>query len=819
MRFYTNVFTRGDYVYVRGYEENSPFQEKIQYQPYLFVPKPNGAYKTINNINTEKKSFESIKDAKEFINRYSEVDNFDFYGLTNFTYTYIYDNYPLEINYDPSLISIVSIDIECKADDGFPDIKLADKEITAITIRKNGKSFVFGCGDFKADDPNIYYVKCKNEYMLLSNFLRAWEFPSVKPDIITGWNIEMFDIPYLHNRIRNIMSEADAKRLSPWGLVYEKEVEFKGKTNQTYEILGISTLDYYQLYRKFTFGNQESYKLDYIAQIELGEKKLDYSEYGSLLELYKNNFQKFIEYNIKDTVLVDRLEDKLGFIQLVLSFAYDAKVNYNDVMTTVRPWDIIIHNYLMDRKIVIPQSTDHVMDKQLAGGYVKDPKIGMSKWVVSFDATSLYPMLMQQYNISPDVFLGKSERFVSIKYIIDGNYKNETEYSITANGCMFSKEKQGFLAALMEKMYNDRDLYKKKMIEAKKEYEKTKNPELEKLISKYHNLQLAKKIQLNSAYGALGNVYFRWFNFDQAESITTSGQLTIQWVEKKLNEYFNKMLGTDNLDVVIAIDTDSVYLNMEVLVNKLDIEDEVKIVKIIDEFCEKKIQPYLNKCCEELYRTMNAFKQKMHFKRETIANKGIWKAKKMYILNAWNVEGVQYDKPKLKMQGIEAIRSSTPYACRSAIKDCLDIIMNKDEKTLKEYVKKFRQDFNKMTFDEISFPRGVNGINKYRDKQTIYKKGTPIHVKGALLFNHYIVQYGIKNIPPILDGDKIKFIYLKLPNPINDMVIATADELPKEFRIEEYIDREIQFQKSFLEPLKSITDIIGWDTEKRATLF
>lgn len=407
--FYTNVFTRGNYIFVRGYLEGKQYQEKIHYNPYLFLPNNNGSYKTIENKPVEKKIFESIKEAKLFIEQYKDVDNFEFYGLTNFTYTYIYDNFPLEINYDTSLISIVSLDIECKSDQGFPNIKLADQEITAITIRKNGKSFVFGCGDFITDDPNIYYVKCKNEYMLLSNFLKAWEFPSIKPDVITGWNILMFDIPYLYNRIKNILSEQDANRLSPWGLVREKEVEFKGKINQTYDILGIANLDYYQLYRKFTFGNQESYKLDYIASVELGEKKIDYSEYGSLQDLYKNNYQKYLEYNIKDTVLVDKLEEKLGFIQLVLSFAYDAKVNYNDVMTTVRPWDIIIHNYLMDRKIVIPQSTENKMNKPLAGGYVKEPKLGMSRWVVSFDVNSMYPTNIIQFNIGPDTQITKNK--------------------------------------------------------------------------------------------------------------------------------------------------------------------------------------------------------------------------------------------------------------------------------------------------------------------------------------------------------------------------------------------------------------------------
>jgi DNA polymerase elongation subunit (family B) len=429
-----------------------------------------------------------------------------------------------------------------------------------------------------------------------------------------------------------------------------------------------------------------------------------------------------------------------------------------------------------------------------------------------------------QYNISPETFVGRSNSWFNIETLLSVNFDLKKEdpnlhYSHAANGCAYRKDKQGFLPALMEKMYNDRVEYKKKMIEVKKEYEKTKNKELEKDIARYHNLQLAKKIQLNSAYGALGNKYFRWFNYNHAEAITMSGQLSIRWIENKINIYLNNILKTNDTDYVVASDTDSIYVNMEPLVKHLGVEDELLIVKALDTFCESKIQKYINKCYEELSVIMNVYQQKMYMKRETIANKGIWKAKKMYILNAWNVEGVQYDKPKLKIQGIEAVRSSTPQACRENIKKALDIIMNEDEDSLKKFIKKFREEYMTLPFEQIAFPRGVNGVEKYYDKYEIYKKGTPIHVKGALLFNYNLVKYNINHIPPIMDGDKVKFVYLVLPNPIHDIVIATTDYLPKEFNIEKYIDRNKQFEKSFLEPLKSITGVIGWESENKSRLF
>ena len=816
MKFYTSVYQRGDKIYVRGYEDGQRVEFIEKYKPYLFLLKKDGFYRTLDGKQVDKMQFDSISDARQFCEKYKDVSNFDYYGLNNYQYVFMYDYYNGEIQYDPSLVSVVTIDIECAADEGFPDIQKADKEITAITLRKNGKNIVFGCGEYVEHMPDVTYIRCKNEYELLDKFIKVWNHPTWKPDVVTGWNIEFFDIPYTVNRIKNVLGEDQAKKLSPWLILDEKEVEFKGRKNQTFSPAGIAVLDYYQIYRKFSFGNQESYKLDYIAQVELGEQKVDYSEYGSLLELYKSNFQKFIEYNIHDCVLVDRLDEKLKFIEQVMALAYDAKVNYHDTMTTVRPWDVIIHNYLLDRRIVIPQFEASHEQFELVGGYVKEPKLGLSKWVVSFDLNSLYPHLIMQYNISPETFVTRLPDFNSIDSLLNDSFSHNCEHAIAANGCIYRKDKQGFLPALMEKMYDDRVEYKKKMIEAKKRYEQTHSREDEMLIARYHNMQMAKKIQLNSAYGALGNRYFRWFSFNNAEAITMSGQLSIRFIEKKMNEYMNKICKTKSVDYVIASDTDSIYVTFEKLIP--DSSDELQAVKLIDQFCEKKIQPYIDSCYQELAGMMNARQQKMQMKRETIANKGIWRGKKMYILNAWNVEGVQYDKPKLKIQGIEAVRSSTPHACRVKIKEALSLIMNENEADLQNFVTNFRNEFMNLPFEDVAFPRGIKGMGKYSDKREIYSKGTPIQVKGALIFNHMLKQHNMKNIPPIQDGDKIKFAYLKTPNPIGDTVIATPDDLPKEFKLDKYIDRDMQFNKSFVEPLRSITEVIDWEVEHRATL-
>jgi len=389
-------------------------------------------------------------------------------------------------------------------------------------------------------------------------------------------------------------------------------------------------------------------------------------------------------------------------------------------------------------------------------------------------------------------------------------------YSLAANGCLYKNDNHGFLTALMEKIFKDRAKYKTMMLDYKKRYEITKSSEDEKNAARYHNLQMAKKIQLNSLYGALSNSYFRWFNFDNAESITSSGQLTIKFIIMKINEYMNKLCKTTGSDYVIASDTDSIYVTFEKLIPEGS--DELEAVKLIDNFCDRYIQPFMDKSYDELAGMMNAYQQKMQMKRETIANKGIWRGKKMYILNAWNVEGVQYDKPKLKISGIEAVRSSTPHACRENIKNALEIVMNKSEDELQKFVSDFRIKFLELPFEDVAFPRGIKNMWKYKDASNIYKSGTPIQVKGALLFNDLLKKHKLNNIMPITDGDKIRFAYLKTPNPIQDTVIAVPEELPAEFKLDKYIDRDLQFEKSFLDPLRSITEVIGWEVEKTSTL-
>jgi DNA polymerase elongation subunit (family B) len=842
-KFYTNVAVAKNEILLRGYEDGKRVQMQIPYKPYLFVPTPTQSkYKTLNGQSVGRVDFDSIREARDFLGKYKDVHGTAVYGLNHFAYTFIYDHYRGDVQYDPSIISVCAIDIEVDIsnDKGFPDIQAADNEITLITLSRNGKKAVFGCGEYVNNNPGtVTYYKCKDEYALLQSFVDMWNSVEFSPDIITGWNIEFFDIPYLINRIMRVHGISMARKLSPWNILNDSMIEFMGREQQVYVPVGITVLDYMQMYKKFGNAIQESYSLDHIAFVVLGERKLDYGEYGSLAGLQVGNWQMYVDYNIRDVELVERIDMKLKLIELVYAIAYDAKVNYQDTFTTVRAWDVIIHNYLMDRNIVVHQLKIANDDRGILGGYVKDPQVGMHQWVVSLDLNSLYPHIIMQYNISPETFNGwldgvdecweKEEAERRLIRVLDGDLNRyhddivKHDVAVAANLTTFRRDKTGFLPALMQKYYDERVTYKEKMIEAGKAYEVATGEEKEQLgkdKARYNNFQMAKKLQLNSAYGALANKYFRWYRNEFAEAITSSGQLTTRWIERKLNTYLNKAFSTVDVDYVIACDTDSVYIKADKFIalagKEMTKEQEVEY---LDKVCVKVLEPYINKCYEELRQYINGVAQKMRMKRECIADKGIWTAKKRYILNVYNQEGVAYAKPKLKMMGIEAIRTSTPQVCRDAIKKALEVIMNNSEQDLQQFIRESREDFSTMSFSQVASPRSVKDLDKYVDKSSIFQKGTPINVKGALIYNFYLKKLNLdKKYEAIASGQKIKYAYCITPNPLQCSVIACTSELPKEFGMDRYIDRNMQFEKAFLEPIKSITNAIGWEIEPRATL-
>ena len=816
----------GNQFLIRGYDNGKHVMFKEEYSPTLFVKsKKESKYKTLEGEYVEPIQPGSVRECRDFYRKYDGVENFKIYGNDRYVYQYISDKYPEdEIKFDITKIKLVTLDIETKSEYGFPDPKLCDEEILIITIQdySTKQIITWGTGPYVTTQKNVKYIECSSEYELLNSFLYYWD--NNYPEVITGWNIQFFDIPYICGRLSKVLGEKKSKSFSPWGLVSQNEIWINNRQQTCYDIGGITQLDYLDLYKKFTYKAQESYRLDYIAEVELDQKKLDHSEFDTFKDFYTKGWNKFVAYNIVDVELVDRLEDKMKLIELALTMAYDAKVNYADVFFQVRMWDTIIYNYLKKRNIVIPPKDKSEKSDKYAGAYVKEPVPGVYDWIVNFDLNSLYPHLIMQSNISPETLMDERCPNISVDKILTGqiNLDKYSDYAVCPNGAMYRKDIRGILPELMDKMYNERVIFKDKMIVAKKQYEKKKTKELEKEIARCNNIQMAKKISLNSAYGAIGNQYFRYYKLENAEAITLSGQVAIRWIEAKLNKYMNKILKTEDVDYVIASDTDSIYLHMGPLVETVYKGREKTtegVVSFLDKICKVELEKYIEGCYQELAEYMNAYDQKMQMKRENIADRGIWTAKKRYILNVWDSEGVRYTEPKLKMMGIEAVKSSTPAPCRKMIKDCLKIMMNGTENEVIDFIENARKEFKQLSPEQISFPRSASDIQKYKSSSTIYSKGTPIHVRGALLFNHYIKEAKLTNKYSLIqNGEKVKFIYLKKPNTIHENIISFIQEFPKELNLDKYIDYELQFEKAFLEPLKIILDSIGWNIEKTTNL-
>ena len=827
MRFYTNVQMVGDQILIRGYEDGKRFSNREIYKPTMFVSSnAKTKYKTLTGDYVEPVKPGTIKETREFISKYEGVDGFKIFGFERFIYQFISDNYPEDqIEFDISKIKLITIDIETMSENGFPDVESTSEEILLVTIQDytTKEIITWGTRPFTNTHDNVDYRLCNDEHHLLSSFIQWWIENT--PDVVTGWNCEFFDIPYIAGRLNRVLGSKLMKRLSPWGLVTQSDVVVRGRKNFIVDIGGVSVLDYMRLYR-WSPGtpNQESFRLDYIAQQELGQKKLDHSEFDTFKDFYTKGWQKFVEYNIIDVQLVDRFEDKLKLIELALTMAYDAKVNYQDIFFQVRLWDCIIYNELKRRNIAIPQKVGSKKDEKYAGAYVKEPIPGKYDWVVSFDLNSLYPHLIMQYNISPETLIEQRHPTATVDKILaeDINFELYKDNAICANGAMYRKDKRGFLPELMQKYYDERVIYKKRMIKAKKAYEKTPSKSLEKEIARCNNIQMAKKISLNSAYGAIGNQYFRYYKLENAEAITLSGQVSIRWIENKMNQKINHILKTKDVDYVIASDTDSIYLNLGPLVEVIYKEREknvASIVSFLDKICEMEFELYIESSYKALASYVNAYDQKMFMKRENIADRGIWTAKKRYILNVWDSEGVRYSEPKLKIMGIEAVKSSTPAPCRKAIKDALAVMMSGTEDEMIDFIDQFRKTFKSLPPEEISFPRTVSDVVKYKGRNAIYEKGTPIHARGSLLFNHHVKRLGLEGKYSLIgNGEKVKFCYLRSPNPIHENVMSFIQDFPREIGLEKYIDYDLQFEKSFLDPLKIILDVIQWNVERTSSL-
>jgi DNA polymerase elongation subunit (family B) len=831
MEFYTCVNRYGNQILYRGYENGRRVSKRVKYQPTLFLPDPSGEYTLFEPgngaISLSPKKLPSMGEAKDYIDAFGGVSGFEVHGMTNYITQFISDEFPDNIEFDIDRVNVCSLDIEVHATEGFPNPDDAAFPINAITVKHstNDQFYTWGLGDFDPAESefDVVYFKCADERQLLKSFLLHWESPINVPDIITGWNVKLFDMPYIINRIEHVLGEGQASRLSPWKQLREKTITFMGRPNNFYNIFGIQILDYMDLFKKFAmqYGNQESYKLDHIAHVVLGENKLDYSEYGNLVNLANENHQKFIEYNIKDTYLLPRMEEKLGLISVVMMVATTGGVNFEDAFGTVGIWDAIIYRRLLESKQVPPAKRNN-FKVPYVGGYVKEPQTGMHDWVASFDVNSLYPNIIIQYNMSHETIRSDIlEPSFSTEALLNGEVAPEYDLPCVANGTYFDNSKTGLIPQIIIDIYADRKKAKALMLQGERDLQQVADPveriRLEQLVNTNKSKQMSQKILLNSLYGAMANEYFRYFDIRIAEGITTTGQLIIKWAERSMNTFMNRVVGNkEPKDYVIAIDTDSVYLSMTDIINKFNPKNPVDF---LDTICGGKFKDTLSKDHDRLYDLTNGYMHRIEMDREVIADRGIWTAKKRYILNVLDDEGVRLKEPKIKVMGIEAVKSSTPMVCRDALKATFKLIMKNTEEDVQQHIADFKNKFCKMAAEEIAFPRGCNKIDDYKDPDTIYRKGTPIQVRGALVYNDMLKLKRLsKKYELIHAGDKVKFVYMKLPNPIKENVVSFPNILPKELDLSSYIDYNIQFEKAFLSPIENILNMIGWDSEPRASL-
>lgn len=839
--FYTNVQRFGNQILYRGYDSaGKAVSRKIKYKPVLYVStRMETGYKTLfGKRNIEEKELETMADAKRFIEQYSDVDGIDICGTDNYITQYIQREFPGLIKFKMNLINVLAFDIEIDISED-KNIENANKRVNSIVIKTSKRKtyFVLGLRDYDATvnelglDPDcIHYIQCNSEEQLLKRFIQIWEHEN--PDVVTGWNVEFFDVRYIVDRIRKVLGESFANRLSPWGRINARTVNNAyGKEETLYEIVGVSVIDYMNIFKKFgyKYGTQDSYKLDHVAHVVLGTRKLSYEEYGDLTTLYEKNHQKYIDYNILDTKLIHDMEEETGLIALTLSVAYKGGVNYTDALGTTGIWEATLYRKLCEKKLMPPVARENGRDADLLGGHVKDPRVGMSHWVCSFDLNSLYPHLMLQYNMSPETFLPDMGADISQEMVLEKKFRlTSDEYTVCPNGACFTKKQLGVIPEIIEGYYAERSNVKKEMLRKEQEYEDAKTGddeslkrELKRQIANLHNQQMAIKILMNSLYGALGNKYFKYYVNKIAGAITSSGQLSIKWVEQAVNEYLNKIMKTDNFDYVIYSDTDSIYVDMAPLVESVFGTVDIPLDKgeeFLDKVCKTKIEKVIEECYEELAERVSAYRNAMKMKREKIANKAVFVSKKRYVQNVLNSEDVHYDEPKISITGLEAVRSSTPEICRDKLKEVFSIIMKYDEARLQDFIADFREDFYKMDPETIGRNSGVNDIQKYLNGMD-YVKGTPMHVRGAILYNKYLVEHGLdRKYDTVQSGDKIKLIYLTEPNVLRENVIAFPGILPREIPVLDNIDYKTQFQKVFLKPLEGIMDSIGWSAEKKATL-
>ena len=738
-------------------------------------------------------------------------------------------------------------DIEVEVTDGFPEPSKAKNKVTSIAMytKHDEKYRVYVLGDGQdnvKDEVDIRFYSTESE--LLKEFLKYWI--DVKPTVVTGWNTNGFDIPYLYNRLTKVLGEEFANALSPIQIVKYNP------NKKMYRIAGVSSLDYMDLYRKFTYTQQSSYRLDHIGTLEVGLGKVEYE--GTLDDLYKNDIDKFIEYNLNDVEIVKALDQKFKLLDLARAVSHLGRIPYEEVYFSSRYIEGAMLVYLRSLGLVAPSKGANVTydgsEGRFAGAYVKAPIPGRYDWVFDLDLTSMYPSIIMSLNMSPETKIGKingwdAEEFIrgeekhysvekdgkSIRTLTSGQLKdffNKNEVSISSNGVLYDLKQKGVIPAILEKWFNERVEFRK----LAKKYGEEGNDELH---GYFDRRQLVQKILLNSLYGVLGLTVFRFYDIDNAEGTTTTGQKLIQFTEKIANNYYNNILGTKE-DYCIYTDTDSVFYSALPLIKnrfsnpKLDDDKFMteQILEIADE-----VQTYINKSYNYFSSHFLNIRgdHRFEIKQELIAKSAFWVTKKRY--GQWIINDGGTACEKLDVKGLDIVRSSFPPAFRDFMTKVLKGILAKVPKEkIDEFILNFKKNLHKEELDKIALPTGVKGITKYIDKSkggftsktmfTSMKKGAPVHTKASVIYNDLLKHFKTTNHEPISNGNKVRWVYLK-NNPLNiDGIAYKGYDDPKQIIdfINQYVDRDKLFDKALSKKIKMFYDAMSWDmpVDKKNTI-
>lgn len=908
--WYTHIaeISDGLGIRVRHPETKVASYYKSNFTPTSYTPclpeyatgKNAGTWHTLDGRPLYEKVHPNIKDYRQYVHSQQKLGR-PVYGDISPVYQFMAQHVPVSCGIPFPALRTVYLDIETgtgaheefgESIVGFSEPEDAKQPVTLITAWVDGHTYTWGCGAYENAHPTRTYIRCADERELFMRFVEWWQ--SDYPDILTGWNVQGYDVTYLINRMSRLRdrkvlpTKYRPEVLSPWRKLSQRRITIRGRDSVARSIVGVEILDYLELYARFSANERESYTLAYITQLELGETKISYDDYGSLEELYHKNYSLYVDYNIKDVELVVQLNQKLMFLDLATRLAYAARVNFVDIHRQVRLWDAMIYYVLYDRNIAVPPHTDVSTDEDLIGGYVKVPRPGHHRWVVSFDVNSLYPTLMREWNISPDAHLTLewlTERLADITALPESQapidpatipetpiqwidtvsvadapvarwalssliayitapaaggfhervladltvptyawkYLKILSVCMAANGQVYRTDKDGFLTEMLTRLYAERKHAKSQetacerlMTQATTDDDRRK---YEQQMREWGIQQNTRKTNLNSAYGALGNKHHRFYDIRDASAVTATGQVVIRFVADKVNAYLNELLGTTE-DYILASDTDSIYVTLAPLVKNISSQ---QIVSYIDAFCANELQSVIDGAFQEIHQRLNTRESVLAMKREVIAEHGVWKAKKRYILWVHDKEGVRYETPKLKIVGIEAVRSSTSSYARGVIKQGIIHFVRGEQSEFYAFMDRIEREFHSLPFRDIASPRSVNGMVTYDpgDMSAEFVKKTPVQVKASIIYNRYLEQTGLTHkYPTIHDAQKIRFCYLVPNNPLRASVIASPlNTLPEEWGLDAYLDRALQFEKTIRTPLEKIVSLGGWTIEATDTLW